>query len=882
MVHPNYSLFGLAAWLQNTVASWITEVRTALAYASDTAMVITEAELAAQTYTQNSEFLTRLKSNHQQLLANQQNLHQIIRDLHNRESEISLTINDLDIWLSTANLNIVNILTQCLQNRQDFTVDLISLPSRLRSMTIAEQYLPWQQSLDQCRVKVNELIQKYHERDRVCSRVSEIKDLLVRRRNIPGYPSINEAAISQVSVSKALDPVESLMKLKQLAQNSIDEIEKPLGVWGQIIEWMLAVALKRKSLDSIAQKLRPYSRRYAAAVTLEAIKRKLQIILEKVQPIESESAISKITVDVANGMVTSARTWLKQLQAETKKEQKQLEVQLNQEMRLAANEQQKISANQEELETSRSEADFKFKRAIAFLQELFPFPYLPKELRLLVQQYLDNPSTILTETPQFIAKLHNWENRIKKLDTLIYLIDTFATLATIKDLLIVHITSLQKTTETYKSQFIVTQSQIETIVEHLHQQLKYISNERTWWQSIWEVIPDKFKPEVYSTDLLNLDFLCNIKNQFKFWQQQLQKEDNYLNKYQYFVQDWIGKLRNPTECDRTDLRRIYLDNANVVGITCVQAANYHFSQEFKYFDVVIIDEVSKCTPPELLIPALKGKKLVMVGDHRQLPPMLDTKTLEEVSQEIGITNAELQLLQESLFKTQFEAANDSIKQMLNTQYRMHPIIMGAINQFYDGKLECGILEPDTKRAHNLAGEIIQESQHLIWVHTPIEKQFLEERDGTSYFNTKEIYAIQPLCQQFESAWSSKVANGEPKKQIAVITFYGAQLRKIDKCLQSEHFPSLQITTGTVDRFQGMERPVVIVSMVRNNSRGDVGFAKKPERVNVAFSRAQELLVIAGCHSLFTQQRGQVGSMYSNVSNVVRLHGGFVDVSRLFC
>lgn len=79
----------------------------------------------------------------------------------------------------------------------------------------------------------------------------------------------------------------------------------------------------------------------------------------------------------------------------------------------------------------------------------------------------------------------------------------------------------------------------------------------------------------------------------------------------------------------------------------------------------------------------------------------------------------------------------------------------------------------------------------------------------------------------------------------------------------------------------MERPVVIVSMVRNNSRGDVGFAKKPERVNVAFSRAQELLVIVGCHSLFTQQGGQVGSMYSNVSNIVRLHGAFVDVSRLF-
>ncbi|MEH1921594.1 AAA domain-containing protein [Nostoc sp.] len=882
MVQPNHGLFGLAGWLQNTVASWIAEVRTALAYASDIAMAMSEAELAAQTYTQNSESLGRLKSNHQQLLAKQQSLQSRIRNLHNRESEVNLAINDVDIWLSTANLNIVNLLTKCLQNRQTFTVELISLPWGLQSMTIANQPLPWQQSIDQCQLKVNELIQKYRQWDRVCSRVTEIRDLLVRGRNLLGNRSINEAAISQVSVSNALDPVESLINLKQLAQNIINEIEKPLGVWGRIIEWVLAVAVKQKHLDSIAQKLRPYSRRYGAAITLEAIRRQAQIIRKRVQPVESESAISQIAAEMVNGIVTSASTRLKQLQIETEKEQKQLEQQLNEEMRLVANDQQKISANQEQLETDSREANFTFKRAIALLQELFSFPHLPKELRLLVQQYLDNNSNILTNTPQFRAKIRDWENRTKQLDTLISLIDPFATLSTSKDLLIVRITSLQKTTETYKSQFIETQSQIQEIVERLQQKLKYISNERTWWQSTWEAIPGKFKPEVDSTDLFYLDFLHKIKIQFQYWQQQLKNEEAYLNRYQHFVQDWIGKLREPTEGDRNDLKRIYLDNANVVGITCVQSANYKFSQEFKYFDVVIIDEVSKCTPPELLIPALKGKKLVMVGDHRQLPPMIDMKTLEEVSQEIGSNNTELQLLQESLFKIQFESANDSIKQMLNIQYRMHPVIMGAINQFYDGKLECGILEPDTKRTHNLGCKIIKEHHHLIWVKTPGRDEFQEETTGTSFFNTPEINAIERLCQQFEATWASRVANGEQKKEIAVITFYGAQLRKIDERLQSKHFPSLQITTGTVDRFQGMERPVVIVSMVRNNNRGDVGFAKKAERVNVAFSRAQELLVIVGCHSLFTQQRGQIGSMYSEVSNIVRLHGGFIDVSRLFC
>jgi superfamily I DNA and/or RNA helicase len=164
---------------------------------------------------------------------------------------------------------------------------------------------------------------------------------------------------------------------------------------------------------------------------------------------------------------------------------------------------------------------------------------------------------------------------------------------------------------------------------------------------------------------------------------------------------------------------------------------------------------------------------------------------------------------------------------------------------------------------------------------PRENEFQEERNGTSFFNTKEVDVIAGICQQFENVWFNKVANGESKKEIAIITFYGAQLRKIDERLQSELFPSLQIRTGTVDRFQGMERPVVIVSMVRNNHQGDVGFANKPERVNVAFSRAQELLIIVGCHDLFTSKPGTVGNMYSQVANTVNYHGGFIDVS-CFC
>jgi len=279
-----------------------------------------------------------------------------------------------------------------------------------------------------------------------------------------------------------------------------------------------------------------------------------------------------------------------------------------------------------------------------------------------------------------------------------------------------------------------------------------------------------------------------------------------------------------------------------------------------------------------LIPALKGKKLVLVGDHRQLPPMFDRSTIGDIAEEIGCTGDELSFIKESLFKVLFESASDSIKKMLTTQYRMHPQIMGAINQFYDQKLNCGIAEPDAKRAHNLAGKIIKENNHIVWVKTPIAQGFEEEKQGTSRLNLREIDAVERLCQQMETAWQPKVAAGEAPKEIGIITFYGAQLNAIQDRIEPEKFPSLSIRTGTVDIFQGMERPVIIVSTVCNNSRGDIGFAKEPERVNVAFSRAQELLVVIGCHDLFTQQTSTVGKMYQEVSKTVRRCGGFVDVS----
>ena len=355
----------------------------------------------------------------------------------------------------------------------------------------------------------------------------------------------------------------------------------------------------------------------------------------------------------------------------------------------------------------------------------------------------------------------------------------------------------------------------------------------------------------------------------------------------------MQRLRASNPRDKDDLKQIYIDNANVIGITCVQAGGYQFSRAYRNFDCVIVDEVSKATPPELLLPMLKGARVVLVGDHKQLPPMIGPETMADLALEMEVPKAELDHLERSLFKELFEGAPPELRVMLTEQYRMHPQIMDAINQFYDGKLEAGLAEPDQMRAHGLDLPWLRAHNHLLWINTPTEGPFVEQKIGTTFMNAGEIDVILRLVKTLDDAWAPMVAAGQPPKEVGVITFYGAQVRELKARLveRSGQYKNLRLRVGTVDRFQGMERPIIIVSLVRNNSQGSVGFARKPERVNVAFSRAQELLVIVGSRELFTERardagpgEGQVRAMYGRVAEVVSKAGGLrrtTDVSNDF-
>ncbi|TCI60811.1 AAA domain-containing protein [Exiguobacterium sp. SH3S1] len=372
------------------------------------------------------------------------------------------------------------------------------------------------------------------------------------------------------------------------------------------------------------------------------------------------------------------------------------------------------------------------------------------------------------------------------------------------------------------------------------------------------------------------------------------KEDEVLLRQKKI---WSDMLEDAKEHDLEEIRKMYIKHANVIGTTCVQSARRDFVEEYPDFDVVIIDEVSKATPPELLLPMLKGKKIILVGDHHQLPPLVGQETLEEVaSKEETIEQRESlkNTLKESLFERLFNSLDNRHKQTLRIQYRMHETIMNTISQFYEGStkesvfgLSCGLVDSDAERDHFLEGNIVKRGQHLMWFDLPNEPEFFEksEQGSTSKYNEAELHLIQGIIEDLELATANAKANGfiglEEKKQVGIISFYGDQIQKIknlvDDEIQTEH---LTFRIGTVDRFQGMESDIIIASFVRNhqNPQDDIGFLNEYRRLNVALSRAKELLIITGSSAMFTRRakNGRTRTRFKNVLHVVKEHNGLRD------
>jgi len=305
--------------------------------------------------------------------------------------------------------------------------------------------------------------------------------------------------------------------------------------------------------------------------------------------------------------------------------------------------------------------------------------------------------------------------------------------------------------------------------------------------------------------------------------------------------------------DAADQLSFYITNEVVTGAQVIAstlvASNNHAIRGLK-FSTVFIDEASQALEPASWIPILKSDRVVFAGDHQQLPPTI--KSYQAAKEGLSV----------SLFEKAMKKQEAQV--LLNEQYRMHKDIMGFSNQqFYDNQL--------------LANETVA-FQLVFNGDIPIEfidtsgTGFFESVDPEtkSSFNTEEINILQFHLNQYLDTVNSQ---NKEFLNIGVIAPYKAQVERLKQKISVDDSYNVALTINTIDGFQGQERDIIYITLVRSNEKGEVGFLSNERRMNVAMTRAKKKLVIIGDSSTignhdfyskfldYVQHKGEYKSAY---------------------
>ena len=282
-----------------------------------------------------------------------------------------------------------------------------------------------------------------------------------------------------------------------------------------------------------------------------------------------------------------------------------------------------------------------------------------------------------------------------------------------------------------------------------------------------------------------------------------------------------------------DFNAAMLSSAQIIAGTCVGLAGVRGMEQVKY-DLCIIDEASKATATEILIPMSRSRRWIVVGDPKQLPPFFE-EFGEELLHEFDGDEVRATLLDRLLDES--EGLPEGCRAALKNQYRMVRPIGDLISEcFYRGTLHSPVEAHDLKLSVALP-------KPVTWYSTHSLPNRGEQAEGQTYSNPVEVGAIRTILQRLQF-----VAKAQKRiMSVAVIAGYTAQVRLLsDMASQGvAEWPNLDVSCNSVDAFQGRQADVCIYSVVRSNSSGNLGFLREPPRLNVALSRGKSALVIVG-------------------------------------
>eukprot|EP00070_Physeter_catodon_P024703 XP_023987850.1 DNA replication ATP-dependent helicase/nuclease DNA2 isoform X1 [Physeter catodon] len=309
----------------------------------------------------------------------------------------------------------------------------------------------------------------------------------------------------------------------------------------------------------------------------------------------------------------------------------------------------------------------------------------------------------------------------------------------------------------------------------------------------------------------------------------------------------IQKFTEEDICRSKSIRSLALleelyNSQLIVATTCMGVNHPIFSR--KTFDFCIVDEASQISQPICLGPLFFSRRFVLVGDHQQLPPLV----LNCEARALGMS--------ESLFK-RLEQNKNAVVQ-LTVQYRMNSKIMSLSNKLtYEGKLECGSdkVANAVINLPNFKDVKLELEFYADYSENPWLVEVFEPKNPVCFLNTDKV----PAPEQVEKGGVSNITEaklvvfltsifikaGCNPSDIGIIAPYRQQLKVINDLLAHSFLGMVEV--NTVDKYQGRDKSIILVSFVRSNKDGTLGeLLKDWRRLNVAITRAKHKLILLGC------------------------------------
>ena len=291
------------------------------------------------------------------------------------------------------------------------------------------------------------------------------------------------------------------------------------------------------------------------------------------------------------------------------------------------------------------------------------------------------------------------------------------------------------------------------------------------------------------------------------------------------IREWVSCVKHGSDHVKGD----YHGLVQVWGTTTACSPRPLRDLEGEHYDLVIIDEAAKATVGEVLVPIVRAKRLLLVGDQKQLPPFLENTTTQAL-QELGISEEDAQY---SLFEHLFEMLPRDHRHKLAMQFRMHPSIGDVVSKlFYDDTIKNG---PGKDKRPMPAG-LFDRKHRVMW----IDVKGKNYKVNTSWANDLEREEILKVLDRLDR----DAQKAGQTLTVAIIAAYLAQANKLKDEIERRRWKKLKVKAATVNAFQGREADVVLYSLVRTGD-GSREFIADGRRFNVALSRAKSLLIMIG-------------------------------------